>query len=134
MQFIRNYISRQYKHLPTGDDILRNKFKTVCVFFFVQKEFLVHSSPLTQAEEYGDYLVYPKSHFEIWDNYYYKKYGVDFDYFPRGRVAYNKVSGKYHIYFDRCIKDKMLAFIDDSMVICYDEHYQCHKCNKEYVI
>ena len=133
-QFVHNYISNRLKPFIRGGDILQNKFKTVCLFFFVHGEFLVHRCSLENAEEYGDYLVYPQSHFEIWDNYYYDKYNVDFDYFPRGRVAYNKISKKYHIYFDRCIEDEMHTFIDASMVICYDEHYQCHKCNKEYVI
>ena len=33
---------------------------------------------------------------EIWDKYYYKKYHVDFDYFPRGRVVYNIKENKYY--------------------------------------
>ena len=54
----------------------------------------MHKCENGEAEKYGDFLNYPKSHMEIWDKYYYSKYHVDFDYFPRGRVVYNFAYGR----------------------------------------
>ena len=100
----------------------------VCLFFYVQGKFLIHGCDLKEAEEYGDFLVYPQSHFEIWEQYYYDKFRVDFDFFPRGRVAYNKKEDKFIMYYDGCIGDVIQAFTDTSYdeqpSVEYDEHYQ----------
>ena len=79
----------------------------VLLFFYIpnQKNFLIHKCENNEAEKYGDFLNYPDSHMEIWDKYYYKKYKVDFDYYPRGRVVYNLSEDTYYIYHDICIKD-----------------------------
>ena len=60
----------------------------VCLFFYVKGKFIIHGYTLAEAETYGDFLIYPGGHFDIWEDNYYKNYGVDYDYFPRGRVAY----------------------------------------------
>ncbi|MDO4731880.1 MAG: hypothetical protein Q4B14_07180 [Clostridia bacterium] len=110
----------------------------VCLFFYVQGRFLIHGCDLKEAEAYGDFLVYPDSHFEIWDRFYYDTYGVDFDYFPRGRVAYNKAEKKYYLYYDTCIENKVQSLIDSydsgDVLLKYDEHYQCSKCNLNYKV
>ena len=69
--------------------------------------------------------------------YYYKKYRVDFDYFPRGRVVYNIKDDKYYVYNDKCIKDLSSIIGEEEkekIEIREDFHYQCHKCNKYYMI
>ena len=110
----------------------------VCLFFYVRGEFLIHGCALEEAENYGDFLVYPQSHFEIWDQYYYDKYGVDFDFFPRGRVAYSRMENKFWVYSDHCIEECVRQLIDTcydrDVVWSYDEHYQCYLCNQNYVI
>lgn len=107
----------------------------VCLFFVINNKFLIHKCKDEEAEKYGDFLNYPESHMEIWDKLYAKKYGVDFDYFPRGRVVYNIKEDCYYIYHDKCIKDLSLIlqeFTDKKYKICSDFHYQCSKCNKHY--
>lgn len=110
----------------------------VCLFFCVDGEFLVHGCDLKDAEPYGDFLIYPKSHFEIWTSNYERQYGVDFDYFPRGRVAYCKRTGQFQVLYDRCLDDAIRDFVDaqytKEVSLGYDEHYQCHRCNRDYVI
>ena len=110
----------------------------VGLFFYVNGQFLIHSCPLKDAENYGDFLIYPESHFEIWDRHYEKKYRVDFDFFPRGRVVYLKNDNQYLIYYDRCIGDNISflndTYYDGSAVLDFDEHYQCHICNRNYVL
>lgn len=110
----------------------------VGIFFVVNNQVLMHNCKLTEAEKYGDFLNYSKSHMEIWDRYYYKKYKVDFDYFPRGRIIYNVKEKVYYIYYDKCLKNdiKNLGIIpqNSKVKLLRDYHYQCHKCNRNYVI
>ena len=109
----------------------------VSLFFVVNGKFLIHSCKKENGEKYGDFINYPQSHMEVWDKYYYKKYHVDFDYFPRGRVVYNIKEDKYYIYHDRCIKDLSSIIGKESteqLEIREDFHYQCHTCNKKLYI
>ena len=110
----------------------------VCLFFYVNGEFLIHGLNLEDAENYGDFLIYPESHFDIWERHYEKHYGVDYDYFPRGRVAYRKTDKTFLIFYDKCLDSEILTLVDAyrgaNISLGYDEHYQCHKCNQNYVI
>ena len=110
----------------------------VCLFFYVNGQFLIHGCDLAEAESYGDFLIYPGSHFEIWDRYYAGRYHVDYDFFPRGRVAYSKSRQTFQILSDRCIAAEVQRFArehyDRPFTLGLDEHYQCRRCNKEYVI
>ena len=109
----------------------------VGIFFYVNVQFLVHSCDLEHAESYGEFLIYPKSHFEIWERYHAKRYVVDFDFYPRGRMAYNKAEGTFHILYDRCIEKAIQTLASsgygENIVLGLDEHYQCHRCNLNYV-
>ena len=110
----------------------------VGIFFVVGGMLLIHKCSLTEAELYGDFLNYPKSHMEIWDKHYYSKYKVDFDYYPRGRVIYNTVEKTYYIYYDKCLEKiiKKLNIVPEkeSKKYLHDFHYKCSKCNKNYVV
>ena len=112
------------------------KRNSVGLFFYVQGEFLIHGCSLEEAENYGDFLIYPDSHFEIWGKHYEEQYGVDFDFFPRGRVAYCKSEKKFWLYYDTCIGEDIQILIDSyydgEISLVYDEHYQCHRCNLTY--
>lgn len=110
----------------------------VCLFFYVNGKFLIHGCSLEEAEHYGDFLVYPQSHFEIWEAHYARRYPVDFDYFPRGRVAYRKNDDTFQILYDRCLEERIRDFVNANYTgkvsLGYDEHYQCHMCNENYVV
>lgn len=108
----------------------------VGLFFCINTDFCFHACNLDKAEKYGDFLVYPKSHFDIWNKYYADKHNVDFDYFPRGRVAYRRSDGCFVIYYDRCIAKQVRLFGSkfSNVEYCVDEHYQCHLCNDNYVV
>lgn len=101
-------------------------------------QFLIHGCDLADAENYGDFLIYPSSHFEVWEKHYAKRYPVDFDFFSRGRVAYNKNTQVFQILYDRCIDSEVRSFAESryngNVSLGYDEHYQCHRCNKNYVL
>lgn len=109
----------------------------VSLFFKVNDKFLIYKCENEDAEKYGDFLNYPKSHFEVWEKNYYSKYRVDFDYFPRGRVVYNLKDECYYIYHDKCITDLteiLKDYENKNYKVRLDFHYQCKKCNKNYVI
>lgn len=115
-------------------DSLNNQ---VGLFFIVRGEILLHCCKIEEAEPYGNFLNYPHSHDKIWREHYQRKFGVDFDYFPRGRIVYNKAKQQNTLYYDGCIEDEvkeMLSrFSEGNCIISRDEHYQCHKCCAGYV-
>lgn len=106
----------------------------VGLFFFVNGEFLFSGCTLQNAEKYGDFLVYPKSHFEVWDTYDFK---VDYDYYPRGRIVYRKSDDTFIIYYDKCVESELNRISREyeqfNVRFELDEHYVCHKCNKDYL-
>ena len=110
----------------------------VGLFFVVNNKLLLHSCTLEEAEKYGDFLNYPESHMQIWDKYYYNKYKVDFDYFPRGRIIYNIKENIYYIYYDKCLEDSIreMNLIKENKNVKYlkDIHYKCSNCNKNYIM
>lgn len=106
------------------------------LFFWVDGEFLFHGCSVAAGEPYGDFVNYPHSHDRIWQEYYAKRYHVDFDYYPRGRVVYRKSDDTYLIYYDKCIADQIeqIASQYEKCETGFDEHYQCHACNPDYVV
>ena len=114
----------------------------VGLFFYVNEKFAFSGCSLVDAESYGDFLIYPESHLEVWDRYeclsYTKhKVRVDYDYYPRGRVVYRKTDDLFIIYYDSCVESELDRLIRDYEGFNYitelDEHYCCHKCNKHYI-
>lgn len=112
----------------------------VGLFFYVNDTLLKESNPISEAETYGDFMIGKRSHYDVWDEKYYEKYRRPYDYYPRGRVAFNFIANKYVLYADKCIDEKgikeiMGAFNIESVNIEIDRtdsHYVCKKCNKDY--
>ncbi len=108
------------------------------VFFFVDGTFLFHECTIESGEEYGQFVNYPYSHYDIWHRNYESKYLVDFDYYPRGRVVYRKSDNTYLIYYDKCMEFSIGWLLEHYSGKKYelgcDEHYQCHLCNENYVV
>jgi len=106
------------------------------LFFFVKGRFLFHGCPLSRAEPYGDFLVYPRSHDALWERCYHHRYGVDFDFYPRGRVVYRVSDSTFLIYHDPCLAQpiRLLArhYTGQRVLLLLDGHYQCHRCNPNY--
>ena len=110
----------------------------VGLFFYVEGRFLFHSCPFEQADHYADFIGHPQSHDEIWTKNYMKEYGVDFDFYPRGRVVYRKSDDTYLIFCEKCIENKMSKVVKalgaERYELLLDEHYKCHLCNEDYVV
>ena len=121
------------KPMTNGDSL--NGF--IGLFFVANGELLLHICALPNGEPYGDFINYPESHDTVWQREYYLKYRVDYDFFPRGRIIYNSMTGVYLLYHDSCAAAEAEAlrgrYPERKCVVSLDEHYQCHKCNSDYI-
>lgn len=108
------------------------KKEFVGIFFYCEKELELFSLSLEDAEDYGEFCIYPYSHDEIWEKYLRVKYERDYDYYPRGRIVFSKKEKRFWIYSDKCIPlheiEKMGSMLGE-FVILQDEHYVCHQCS-----
>ena len=115
---------------------------TIGLFFSLNGKLLVYQTALNEAEVYGNFLTCPASHDTVWKKRIGNKTPVDFDFFPRGRIVYNTRENKFFVYIDKCLDTtehiakiiEVFELSDREYAIEFDEHYQCHLCNKEYFI
>jgi hypothetical protein len=116
--------------------------RMIGIFYYFDQH--VHARPeaLGKAEVYGELKTTSFSHLEFWENELKKNMPWDYDYFPRGRVVYGLKSRKYTLYIDRCLNDpEIIRSIaaefglsgKNGVGVRFDEHYQCHRCNRDYV-
>ena len=70
-----------------------------------------------------------------------QRFEHDYDYWPRGRVVFDKTKNRAIVYLDRCIKSDedvhkaiVQAYALDPQRTSWrlEGHYQCHCCNKGY--
>jgi hypothetical protein len=94
-------------HPPTRH---AKKEPSVGVFWVVGGKLAIDSTPLDDAEPYGDYLTHARSHLEAWS--LFQQSGtvpadVEYEEVPRGRVVYNPKTRRFTLLADRCIlRDK----------------------------
>lgn len=113
----------------------------VGIFWIVQRKSLIDSTPLSEAEPYGDFLTHPRGHAEVWETY--QQTGVvpsdmEYEECPRGRATYNTKTRRFMLLADRCIlKDKILVrtivralHLPRNTELSADSHYQCPGCLK----
>ncbi|GHU66277.1 hypothetical protein AGMMS49983_15590 [Clostridia bacterium] len=115
-----------------------NLGKVVGLFFVADGTLLFHGCSFEEGEHSPRFINYPESHVGVWEREYQDIYGVDYDYYPRGRLLYDKQTTFLMIYADPCIKEVAMklamAYKDGPRRISTDEHYQCHLCGEDYVI
>lgn len=117
----------------------------VGIFFFVNNIVISDKANLDSAlnneffiehgEHYNFWLsLRPKSDAEL----YFKSHA--YDYFPRGRVVFDKVHSTFYLYADCCLKrDSISKLIDHfgllnlQVKVRRDEHYQCGKCGRYFI-
>jgi hypothetical protein len=111
----------------------------VGVLYFVGEKLWIDSTPNGEAPTYGDCLIHERNHIDYWAELV--KTGdvpnVEYEQYPRGRVAYNKNSGNFTLLADRCVLGRKnlvrtilrrmhLPARDTS--VGEDSHYQCFSC------
>ena len=127
--------NKDYQH-----GTIRKEDLKVGLFFFVDNNFAFSGCTLGAAENYGDFLVYPESHYDIWENYKYLNDDntIPYDYNPRGRIVYRKSDDTFIIYYDKCVENELDRIARDyegyNVKFELDEHYCCHNCNPYYVM
>lgn len=106
----------------------------VGAFYFIGNHIVSNNIDMRDGDSYGDYVNY-SSHWDLWKSFLrvYPEYKyLDYDYFPRGRVVFDKKNWKYVLYIDDKIKSK--EYLDKiethynlskgSYEFGNDEHYQ----------
>lgn len=119
----------------------------ICVGIF----FLVNDSIIADKGSYEDatkseFFVEHGEHYNFWLNlipstkseFAFKSHA--YDYYPRGRVVLDIQSNKIRLFIDRCIGTSsmheivdMFGLSSEQIHIRYDEHYQCHSCNNQFL-
>ena len=111
----------------------------VGIFWLLDGTLLTDSTPLDQAEPYGDHLTPPRSHIDVWDSWQrLGKVPVDVPYEepPRGRVVFNRKTSQSELLADKCILERksVVAEITNGLglpknvTLGSDSHYRCSKC------
>ena len=108
---------------------------------------VIDSTPLVEAESYGDFLTHPRGHYEVWESW--RQLGPaglarrglptiiawhEYEYFPRGRVVFDTRSGRFTLYADLKLQSsstlcRMLGAFNLGSVlrdVRSDPHYRTH--------
>ena len=142
-QHLHEELLQEYEEIINKDyksEIIRKEKKQVGLFFCIDGRFAFSGCSISKAENYGDFLIYPESHYDVWEHYKYLNDSntIPYDYYPRGRIVYRKSDDTFIIYYDKCVENeigRIASYYDGYAVRCeLDEHYCCHKCNPDYVM
>lgn len=94
------------------------------------------TTPLADAESYGDFLTHPAGHYEVWEAWRHlgpaclATRGLpqaiawhEYEHFPRGRVVYHCPTARFTVYADRALQaDAVMTRILDAFRL---EQAQC---------
>ena len=111
----------------------------VGIFWMVNGKSIVDSTPLSEAEPYGDFLTHPRGHAEVWETYQQNgnvPSDMEYEESPRGRAMYNTKTQRFRLLADKCIlSDKILVRtlmsalrLPRNTELGADSHYQCPRC------
>jgi hypothetical protein len=118
----------------------------VGIYFVVKGQVLHDSVVLEHAEPYGEALQYG-GHYDFHEVFrsqlpierLFKS--MPYDYFPRGRVVHFPNRTMFRVYLDSCLSDADIQKViwtfelgQQTVELEMDEHYQCAKCNRHYLI
>jgi hypothetical protein len=111
----------------------------VGIFWLIDGKLLIDSTPLSQAEPYGDHLTHARGHAEVWEQY--QRVGtapsdMEYEESPRGRVIYHTTTRRFMLLADRCILTGkgIVHQIMSNMSLPRgtetdtDNHYRCSAC------
>jgi hypothetical protein len=100
----------------------------------------VDTTPLSEAEPYGEHLTHPRSHIGQWAEF--QRHAIaprdtEYEAWPRGRVVYDVRRKRFTLYADCCIliRKNVIRKIMTAMNLAKnqtelssDEHYRCSTC------
>lgn len=116
----------------------------VGIFFVYENRLLSDTTPLSEAQDYGEFRGHGRGHDAYWGLLQRNDlvpWDVEYDEVPRGRVGYDKREGKFYIFLDKCIKSNphIIAKIERDFSLPssntvppkLDSHYVCPGCEKK---
>jgi hypothetical protein len=109
------------------------------IFWLVNGNLIIDSSPLSEAEPYGDHMTHPRSHVNVWERFELSGRvlrGSEYEEHPRGRVMFDTTNESFTILADKCILNRkdMIAQIKKALHLSKkvkldtDSHYRCPHC------
>jgi hypothetical protein len=114
--------------------------RRVGIFWLPGSRLLRDTSPLSNAERYGECWTHSTSHMDHWTHRLQAgdvPTDIEYEEHPRGRVVLNTKTDRFIIYADRCILKrpsvidriiKMMHLRADETDVNTDDHYRCFKC------
>jgi len=109
------------------------------IFWLIDGKLIIDSSPLSEAERYGDCMTYPGGHVHVWAKFECSgrvPQGSQYEEYPRGRVTFDTKNESFMILADQCIliRKDMIAQIKKALhlpkkvQLDTDSHYRCPHC------
>jgi hypothetical protein len=109
------------------------------IFWLVDGKLIFDILPLSKAQQYGDHLTHPRSHFRVWPTFERSgrvPRGSEYDEYPRGRVMYHPASKEFTLLADSCIlkhkgliaQIKKALHLRKRVNLDLDSHYKCPHC------
>jgi hypothetical protein len=106
---------------------------------------VIDSTPLSEAEIYGEFLTHPRGHYDVWENW--RRLGPaglasaglpaailwhEYEDFPRGRIVCHRETERFIIYADRRLQTAAFirriatafALPPGRVDVRSDEHYR----------
>lgn len=117
----------------------------VGIFFLVNKAIISDKVEIAMAYS-NEMFAEHGEHYNYWDTFkptdkdelLFKSHA--YDYYPRGRVVFDRVRGFYYLYVDKCISAEFVSQISDhfelkktELKVMLDQHYVCHLCNRFFI-
>jgi hypothetical protein len=111
----------------------------VGIIYLVGDKLWIDATPVARAGNFGDFSFHERYHFQYWEELVKQRAVPDTEYeqYPRGRVSYDRKSGKFELLADRCIlsKKSLVATIFLQMKLPSrgtemgtDSLYSCFRC------
>ena len=115
----------------------------VGIFWVMGGKLILDTTPVSQAEKYGEAKTHPWGHLQHWTEL--QRIGamspdIEYDDPPRGRAVYFPRDEKFVVYADRCILARK-CFLRQIMAemnlppsrtkTSSDEHYRCLRCLRD---
>ena len=111
----------------------------VGIFWLVGTRLVIDTAPLSEAGNYGEFLIYEGDHITLWGELERRgevPRGSAYEEHPRGRVNFNTRTKRFTLFADPCILRKKgvvkkllrLMCLPDDTALSMDAHYRCFRC------
>lgn len=112
----------------------------VGIFWLFSRRLVIDSTPLSEAEPYGECLTHPRGHLRYWTMLQQSgqvPIDVEYEWPPRGRVLFDQRRDRFVLLADRCILNRSplvkqimarMHLPPEKTDVDADSHYRCSRC------